>query len=358
MLKPLRQRSSTRPAKALKSGCRAVALSESADGPIWSFNDDSGSGEALGSCLRCHEPPCMFYSDDELSIGDPVPFPSDQNSAVCSTGALTWPDDTMSPEVDPDYCIACGLCANRCIAQAITISSMTAIVNDEPNEYFELTADPATDKSISLATGFLWGYGANKVPINLARMRWHQFNDDFESIAAMQSTQFPNHLARNLMLELGASCAMSRRGNTNMRMDLLFLTDSNETGPCEVEFGAETLNSPRNLLDSMAILHSRYGIPVASIRPLIITYSLPNNRSDFWQILADFKVAIDLDVSVMTIGALVCLVWCRQKLGTDELALVTIDNNQPSLVPLLESVVSGDDTAIPTGYPGMLTAAK
>src|SRR5439155_5627282 len=88
------------------------------------------------------------------------------------------------------------------------------------------------------------------------------------------TTQFPNHLSRNLLMAVGIPTAMRRRGDVNLRMDLVL-----RNGVAEVEYMRQALlDSPRNVLDNVAVVVSRYGMPMAHFVPLIVSIGLPNQR--------------------------------------------------------------------------------
>ena len=87
---------------------------------------------------------------------------------------------------------------------------------------------------------------------------------------------------RNLLIECGIKCRIRRPGDTNVRMDGVLATAEGRLGVLEIELGNAVLESPRELLEDVAVLHGRYGIEVASIDPVSIITSLPNARSEYF----------------------------------------------------------------------------
>ena len=216
-MKPLKQIIPKRMAKRISAGRLAVGVSRIDDGFEWKFDD---GGTALGSCIRCDMPRCMFFSDDELIVSGEMEFPSDLNASVCPTGAITWPDDSTCPDIDPESCIACGLCVTRCPAKAIGLDKLEAIVNDKENGYFELTNEAASPDTEAAARTQLDVVKGLPSLVDGSQVNWAEYEAKFIAISASQTAQFPNHLVRNILIELGVQCAMRRRGDTNIRMDL------------------------------------------------------------------------------------------------------------------------------------------
>src|SRR5207245_1679214 len=89
---------------------------------------------ALGSCIRCYNPPCMEYSDDELELTIFPGFPADRNTSVCPTHAISLPLEAEAPVIDQTACIQCGVCLSRCPVRAIYFTASGAQINDLPNQ--------------------------------------------------------------------------------------------------------------------------------------------------------------------------------------------------------------------------------
>ena len=86
-------------------------------------------------------------------------------------------------------------------------------------------------------------------------------------------------------------------------------------GTAEVEFGFEgILDAPRNLLDSVAVLCNRYGAKKKALVCLVVASALPNQRSEYWQLIRDIADVLDLRIGTVTWASLMVLVWERRQL--------------------------------------------
>lgn len=318
------------------------------------FSDNSSS---IGSCVRCLNPPCMEYSTSELELDVFKDFPADRNEGVCPTGAITWPQESNSPVIDNSNCISCGLCVSRCPVRAIYLDDAGAHVNDEPTQHFQVQEFFTTEES-TRATTFLFRdvietgvYCAENDDV-LSRFLRH-----FEKVARDQSAQFPNHLARNLLIACGIGAAMRRRGDTNIRMDMVLGPPGVDRGTSEVELGAGVLDAPRNILDNMAVLIARYDIDKDQIVPLIVTLSLPNQRSEYWQVIQDIRKVLEVKINSITIGALIVLVWNRAKIDIKTGDELYVDADLTSLRVKIEHILKRH-LKTSKEYPGFLESVK
>lgn len=121
----------------------------------------------------------------------------------------------------------------------------------------------------------------------------------------------PNILARNLIIALNYECALSRIGDVYTRMDAVYESIGMPKckGALEIEFGKDTLEASRAILDDIAILHSRSGIKKYENTALVICLSFPNKRQGYLQVVKDIKRVLNIEIQTITIGALLLLVW-------------------------------------------------
>lgn len=318
----------------------------------------SDGGQTLGSCIRCHDAPCIEYNQAELELSIFKDFPADQNDNVCATSAIYWFPDTPAPVIDPDLCIICGICVSRCPARAIYIDGLSAHINDAPNEYFierSTYGDPASSERIKLLFQDLPESGNFCLETDDLL---YFFRKKVGDIFRNQNLQFPNHLARNLLITTGISSAMRRRGDVNIRMDLVLGPPGVDQGISEVELGAGVLDAPRNILDNIAVLVARYELSKEKIVPLIVSLDLPNLRSEYWQFIKDVKAVLGVKINSITIGALVLIVWarCRIRITTGDELYIDID--APSLRTKIAEILGRELMIIGEGYPGFLDSAK
>ena len=105
---------------------------------------------------------------------------------------------------------------------------------------------------------------------------------------------------------------MKRKGNNSMRMDLI-VSSKYFQAFAEVEFGQEAvLDAPRDILDGLAVLISRYRWNKKNIHPLIISDVLPNRRSEYWHIIEDIDKVLNIKVGTITIFLLMLLNWNKK----------------------------------------------
>jgi len=147
-------------------------------------------------------------------------------------------------------------------------------------------------------------------------------------------------------------------GDTNVRMDLMLGSSNGKIGVAEVEFGNGILDIPRNILDSLAVMSNRYGHDLQDIHPVSICESLPNKRSEYWQVVKDIRVVLDIKVATLSFGALMIALWNHKSLPFDLLENFYIDADDMNLRPRLESLLGRDLAIANGGYPGLLSNQK
>lgn len=109
----------------------------------------------------------------------------------------------------------------------------------------------------------------------------------------------------NLMSELGLKTFVTRTGDNNLRMDAISKVDKNIYA-VEIESLAD-LDSPRNILDSLAVLHSRYEISKSCLGGIIVVSTFPNKRSEFWEVVNDIQRITKLRILIIPLYALIIL---------------------------------------------------
>jgi hypothetical protein len=113
---------------------------------------------------------------------------------------------------------------------------------------------------------------------------------------------------RNFFLVLGNQCVIRRRGDIYFRIDAI-ISDKPVIGVAEVEFCKDTLESPRAILDDIAVLSSRYEIEKVKIKPFIISLEFPNIRTEYWRVIKDIHDVLGIRIHSLTLGALCILAW-------------------------------------------------
>jgi len=290
---------------------------------------DGHSGQ--GTCLGCHDTPCMEKSPLESVVASALEsFPGDPSNAVCPTEALAWNEARRVIQVDSATCIGCGLCVVRCPYGAIYLEGVkkAAVLTDDPNAMVIATdtQPSAVGHPTPLRKGRLGGSTA--VPLtNLP-----------SSIGALSDAAAAAFI-RNVLHELGVRCRTRRRGDTNVRIDAVATFDDGLIGVLEIELTGAVLDSPRALLEDIAILHTRYAMPIGVICPISVVLALPNARSEYYQVVEDIKRVLGIQCRTLTVGALVLLLWSLGRMPGLKGDLFVTGAGGADLLPSLQTLV-------------------
>ena len=301
----------------------------------------SNDQTAQASCLRCPDTPCATFADREMVIKNFDRFPADRLPTVCAANAIRVPEELEAPSIDGDRCMMCGVCASRCPAGAIRlVPGKGAQVNDAPNSAFVETEDVSVKRhtaTVSLfddasENGTLLAESDVVVDDAFARLQeaWGRVGD-----------QFPNVLVRNLLIGAGVGAAIGRKGNIHMRMDLILGPPGVIHGVAEVEFGQDAvLDGPRDIMDAMAVLVSRYRWKRKELVALVVSDVLPNRRSEYWSIVQDIRKVLGIEIGTVTVLALMVLNWNRRLLNFSKGQAFYADRDTKSYrEKILETVV-------------------
>ncbi|MBK1659859.1 4Fe-4S dicluster domain-containing protein [Paracraurococcus ruber] len=259
--------------------------------------------EGQGSCLGCGNAPCMEKHPSELALaGELEAYPGDPSLDVCPTQVITWDAASSAATVDANACIGCGLCVARCPYGAISLQAgRTAAI---------ATGDP---DGLVVAKG---GQAEHPKPTRtgtLAKLNAPAAAAIPETVGSLPDAKSVL-LVRNLLHEIGMNARVRRRGDTNMRIDAVGYARSNRPFVAEIELSNAVIENPRALLEDVAILHARYGYVVADIDPVSIILSLPNLRSEYYQVIRDIENVLGVRCRTVTVGAMVALLWTCSRL--------------------------------------------
>lgn len=329
MLEKLKQVRDTGPKRILVPGSVPNIILYGAGQPnIVKFRDGSS---AVSCCLGCKDRPCYCYSMKELSQSPMDGFPIDKLRQVCPSDAIVPDGPEGLPIMRPNSCIMCGICVTRCPTGAIFIDpEKGAEVQTKTNEKFIEVSQIQDERIERTRVAFV---ALKREGIML------QESDHVVDIIARRSEQalagsnrYPNILARNLLRTLGANAATRRIGITSMRMDIIQKTADGHLGLVEVEFGSGAiLDVPRDILDDVAVMVARHGWSRGKFHTIIVTDAIPNRRSEYWRIIADFKKVFPW-LRVLTISALALMlaVWRQRILTSDIFDLFYADEETKS----------------------------
>lgn len=269
---------------------------------VCSYRDGS---EYCIECLRCKNPRCMVFAENEVKCGEVEDFPRDNSLNVCPVDALSIGADGI-PTINYASCISCGVCIKRCPIGALYFNENgEPQVNTEPSGMVVHTDNKnAVERQVEQVERLLSvphsGYFLRENDAIMAQA--------YEKLMRL-SSQYHNIVVRNILIALGCKSAMRRVGDIYTRMDAIYSSSNGAFGTVEVEFGRDTLSASRGILDDIAILYTRYGINKNMNNPLVVCLQLPNERQGYWQVVKDIKNVLDIRINTITVGALMLLLW-------------------------------------------------
>lgn len=267
---------------------------------------DTKQGKIISSCLKCHNPKCMYFYEERVKCSRLDEFPGERENKVCPVDALFWDNQNEIPIINQERCIKCGICARECPVGAIYFKDNQFLVNNtvKHGEYIEV---PLNSGSVNAQI---------KIISALEKLKKYgkliDENDEIMQIVynnIEKSRLVPEKLIRNILVSLGCKCSTRRIGDVYTRMDAIYETTSYTFGAVEVEFGTDTLEASRAILDDIAVLESRYGIDKSENNALVVCLSLPNLRQGYWQVIKDIKNVLNISVNTQTLGVMLILLW-------------------------------------------------
>lgn len=263
-----------------------------------------GSAVTVG-CLGCINPRCMNFTDTEIGTEILSGFPCDQAKNVCPVDAIKWNYDSDAPIVNNEQCIRCGICVKRCPVGALSIDTTVTVHTEKTPLQVCVKADTET----------LSKQNAQIEEIMSIPKSGYYFQESKESIKEIQKklselkSNFHNLVVRNLLIELGCECAMRRIGDVYTRMDAIYKAKSESIGAIEVEFGHDTLDASRGILDDIAVLNTRYKLSKYDNKAVVVCLQLPNARQGYWQVVRDISIVEKIEINTVSIAALLILLW-------------------------------------------------
>jgi len=298
----------------------------------------SDGREGRGTCLGCKDAPCMTLTAGDTALPKALrDFPGDPTKEVCPTRALSWNEGANTILADADTCIGCGLCVARCPYGAISLSAEgKAIVETSDPDRLTATCDNGsnpTEHANPQRVGQLGTVGSPAL--------W-EMPESVAALGDLASTQF----VRNLLIACGIECRTRRRGDTNVRMDGVLSMADGRLGVLEIELGNAVLDSPRALLEDVAVLHGRYGIEINQIDPVSVILGLPNARSEYFQVIADIEKVLGLQCRTLTIGSLLVVLWQFQTIDgfAGDLFMTSPGDTDlwPAMTKFISKLISAD----------------
>ena len=313
-----------------------------------------GNSWHVGSCLSCIKPRCMYYSEEEIVSEHFSFFSYDRNAKVCPADAISNITLDNVPSIDTQKCISCGICVFRCPIGAIFLDNGRVRVSKNYDLIYS-----KVEKNMTTSDQH-----SNQVKKLLSISRHINYHKESESFLTNiynkirtydGRSQLPNILARNLMIALGYNCMTRRTGDNSTRMDSVF-ANKEIKGVIEVEFGNDTLDASRGILDDIAILNSRYNFEKKTIIPLVICLSFSNKRQNYYQVVKDIQKIINVRVQTISIGALLLLLWNSKPLKLNDYRYY-VDFDNLSIRNVVQNEI-GHRIPFGNGFEGILEPSK
>lgn len=268
------------------------------------------------NCISCLQPRCMFFDAADIECNSIDNFPHDKSTNTCPVNAIEWDAELDVPKINSERCINCGICIRRCPVGAIYFDVEVKV---------NTTHSPNTVKrDIDSSSRAL--QAEQIISLNRIERSGSIIVESDELLESIYMKLFRtggnyhNIIGRNLLISLGCRCAMRRIGDVYTRMDAVYESGDGCLGAVEIEFGGDTLDASRGILDDVAVLNVRYGVHKDTNMPLVICLQLPNARQGYWQVVKDIKTIEDITISTITIGAMMLLNWNGYLLMPDDVA--------------------------------------
>ena len=283
------------PLRKLRAPPKAVEFTPNCATKVQLFDGMSASG----TCLGCHDAPCMELDASRMDLGGELSaFPGDPLRDVCPTNAIDWNDAGEAVQINEDQCIGCGLCALNCPYGAISLTSSghAFVETDDPDK---ITQQESAKGAMHVAVPKIGSLGDNN----------SKFLKNLPDVLSALNDAQTTRLARNVLLCCGISAQMRRKGDTNVRMDGLLRFSTGQIGVVELETSQAVLESPRALLEDIAVLNNRFNVPIEDIIPLSVIGAFPNVRVEYYQVMDDIEKVLGIQCHTITLGALCVLAW-------------------------------------------------
>lgn len=280
-----------------------------------------GKVDAPALCLACPDVPCMQYRPEENEY-EPFPeFPAHPSADVCPSNAIKLPSGSTIPIIQQEACVLCGVCIERCPIGAIRLTPQGAILESGPPQQPYVVAGPE-------------GHERTRKALEGIAREGRLLDETDEIVATIAERTaavggagdiFANLMARNLLRAINHQAVMRRKGNAFLRMDLV-LASARLPAVGEVElYDQAFLDTPRDILDDLAILVARHGWRLHKSAALAIPLHLPNKRSEYWALIEDIQSVTGVEIRTVSMLSMMLALWNRKEVDvtTDRHFFVT-----------------------------------
>lgn len=304
------------------------------------------SVSGYGTCVLCADRPCIELPDSENALQSKLAeLPGARLDRLCPTSAIELGSDPQMPIVDPDLCIGCGLCVLTCSYGAISMTESGVA-------YIE-TCDPSglLIEGASCPPSFIEVERVGAIYLD----ECDSFRQIGEQVLNCSNLELMK-LIRGLIWVLGGRCRVGRIGDVNFRVDAVAELPSDVVGLLEFEFGNDAMSVPRNLLEDLAVLNQRLA-PGLSYELVGVFLTLPNQRSEYYEVVMDVMNVLGIKIHTISVGALMLLAWRFFRFEFSQ-ALFVRDSEPNSFIAIAFDEVGENVDDLDELYPGCLTVLK
>jgi ferredoxin len=312
---------------------------------------DNGKLDTL-CCAKCLRPRCIFLDESEGSCEYLKDFSFEKSEKVCPVDAIKIDDEDGFPTINKEQCIKCGACVRRCPFGSLYFDS-DLCVNKTKSKYQAET--PLNNETIvSHNQNIRTALKATKNGTMLKENR-ALFTQIYSSLSSLKP-HAQNYVVRNILIALDCECSLRRIGDVYTRMDAVYACKNNK-GPIEIEYGRDSLDASRAILDDLAVLNVRYSLPIKNAHPLVVFLTLPNARQGYWQVVKDIKRVESIKINTISIGALFLMNWHFVDLNASGIDFY-LDYDQMCLREVLSKKIGNYSIDISNGLLGVCEPEK
>jgi len=312
-------------------------------------------------CLQCPETPCSQYETGSFANVVDYPATSQTTTQVCPYDAI---DDTLAdvPTISSDLCVGCMLCVSRCPANAIAVGNIDThvLIHESGAKHIagsgadQLVEHKTTVDAVQTQTSILnklKGLSDLSSSVSEIAKKIKEINVSVQ--ASNVPAQTAGILVRNSLRELGYEASLGRPGDTNSRLDIVYSKQA-VIGISQIELGLDHLDAARRLLSESATAISRHNKNISQLCPTLFCLNLPNQRSDYYELVIDAIRVLGISIRTIPIGSLVARVGLPTNRGTDIHNYFDVLNDSAGFI---ENLLPGTGLRA-SSLPGVLVPGK
>jgi ferredoxin len=237
--------------------------------------------------------------------------------------------------VSEESCIGCGLCVARCPVGAIHLDPDTAlaiVTHPDPERYLSVPYEDGEFETRRDGIGSALGREAapfedgDQALVQLARL------ERGVASSVVDAQRVYRRLARNTFLILGLPARLKVIGDNSGGAELL-VGDADRVIVVEVEPGGDVLDALRRVIAAVARIIGEQALKPGGLIPCIVVAHLPNERVDFYRVVADAASRIRVKVRTVPVSALLLAIrgQGRRLLDGIEEELLLVSGEKTSL---------------------------